>query len=423
MEWILFWGCLLLILCLASPFFGLILYMGILYLRPMEVYPMLAPFHVARIFAIAVIVGFLIRYGGQKRIFFNQIQDKILVALLVVIMLSFSVGWAYKCMQVLEQMAKNVVIYALIIGMVTSERKLKVLLLALLVYSAILGFNTFQEYRALDPTALYVRRLGGFSGGYFGGAGDFAVMMNVAIPFAFFLGIAGRPLVLRPVTLFLMAVLIAGMVATQARGGVITFGVVVLGIAYFGMKSPGIWKKVIIILLILGLLAGIVAFAPAAFKDRAATIADYKHQVTAMRRIEYWKLGIKMFLSNPLIGVGAGNYPMRYWDFGGWERKWRVPHNMYIEALAELGILGFGCLFFLLYYTFKDGMFTERLLKKNNRTGSFLYIANQGAVVSLLAYCIGGMFQSVFKYPILYIIIAIIIAIKNTAVTSVRNEA
>jgi len=423
MFWLIIFGTFLLILSVASPFFGIITYIGILYLRPQEVYLFLAPYHIPRVFAIAIIFGFLLRYAKEKKVFFNYKQDKILFALLIVIMLSFTVGWIPKCLEVWEQMAKNIIIYGLIVGMVNSEKRLKVLIWMLLIMSAILGFNTIQEYKALDPRALSYMRLGGFSGGYFAGAGDFAIMMNIVIPFAFFLGIFGNPLILRPLALWFVYIFIFAIIATNQRGGVIAFGGVILGLAYFGSKSKGFFKKSLSIALLIASIAGIIAFSPAAFKQRASTILDYQNQDTAVNRIEFWKLGIKMFLSSPLLGVGAGNYPLRYWDFGGWEQAWRVPHNMYIEALSELGILGFSCLFFLLYFTFKDGFSTIRILKQNNKTGSFLYSVNQAAIVSLFTYCVGGMFQSLFTYPMLYILIAILVSIRAVAGQALVRES
>ena len=91
---------------------------------------------------------------------------------------------------------------------------------------------------------------------------------------------------------------------------------------------------------------------------------------------------------------------------------------MYIEALSELGILGFGCLFFLLLYTFKDGLYTYNLLKAHDRDASFLNIANSGAIVGLFAYCVGGMFETLLTYPMFYILIAIIVLIKSMAIKS-----
>ena len=129
-----------------------------------------------------------------------------------------------------------------------------------------------------------------------------------------------------------------------------------------------------------------------------------------------------MFLSNPLLGVGAGNYQIRYPDFGGWENLWPVPHNMYIEVISELGILGFGCLFFLLFFTFKGSMIVSKILKDKKRTHSFLYSSNQAAMLSLLGYCVGGIFLAIFTYPILYILIAINIAIQNIVNLSTTKE-
>lgn len=422
MAWLVIIGIILLILSVTNPFFGLITYMGILYLRPQEVHPVFVPYHIARVFAIATIIGFFLKYGYKGKIFLNNRQDKILIAILFVILLSCLVGWVPKCLDVFDSMAKNVIIYALIVGLVTTKRRLSILLWFLLIMSAILGFNTVQEYRALDPIAQHIVRLGGFSGGYFGGAGDFAVMLNVIIPFAFFLAINGRPLIFRPMAFIMGLILIAGMVVTRSRGGLIAFGVIMLGFGYFGLRSKGFFKKFISILLVVGAIGGIIAFAPSAFKERAATIADYQHQATATRRIEYWKLGIKMFLSNPIIGVGAGNFPIRYWDFGGWEKRWRVPHNMFIEVLSEIGMLGFLCLMLLLYFTFKDSRNTAKLLSNLGDKGTFLLAINQAAILSLIGYCAGGMFQSIFTYPIFYIIIAVIVAIKNMSLELMQEK-
>ena len=425
MAWFIIIGIWLLVLSFAFPFFGLINYMVILYLRPMEVNPELIGYPIAKIFAVATLFGFLLLYKKKQKIFFNFKQDTLLFSLLFVILLSFSAGWIPRCLEVLDQMAKNVIVYMLIVGMVNSEKKLKVFIWGLLIISGILAFNTVQEFIAINYhslDSLNAERLGGFSGAYFGDSNDFAVIMNVVVPLAFFMGITGRPILFRPFALFLMVLFIAALVATRARGGIITFGVIMLGISYFGLKLPKLWHKLVSIILVIAAIAGIFAFAPGVFKERAETILNYKNEDTAWRRIEYWKTGIKMFLSNPLIGVGAGNYQIRYTDFGGWEKQWPVPHNMYIEVLSELGILGFGCLFLLLFFTFKNGMATSKILRSQKKPNLFLYSTNQAATLSLLGYCAGGMFLAIFTYPIFYIVIAINVAIQNIVNLSVIEK-
>lgn len=421
---IIIFGIILLLVSLVNPFFGLINYMTILYLRPMEVYPQLAPYHIARVFAIAVIISFLIQKIGAKKWFFNNKQDVLFLGLLLAIGLSFFAGWIPQCLLTFEQMVKNVIVYILIIGLIASEKRLKILLWSLLIMSGVIGYNTFQEYMSLNVLAQRYFRIGGFSGGYFGGAGDLAAMLNTVIPFGFFLGISSRPIVLRPIALFLTLACIAGMISTLSRGaGVITFGAIILAVSFFGLQRKGILKKIINISLVVACLIGVLVLAPSAVKDRAVTIADYQSQATATSRIEFWKLGIKMFFHSPLIGIGAGNYPLQYKNFGGWENQWRVSHNMYIEVLSELGAIGFFFFFLLIFTTFKDGFHINKILKQRGKANSFIYAVNQGSIVSLLAYCVAGLFQSIFTYPILYMIIGVNVAIKNMAMEMVNKSS
>lgn len=67
-------------------------------------------------------------------------------------------------------------------------------------------------------------------------------------------------------------------------------------------------------------------------------------------RLQFWSAAWQMFLSRPLLGVGADNFRLRFAEFSG------VPlsdlsvhaHNQYLEALADTGLLGLGTLCWLL---------------------------------------------------------------------------
>jgi O-antigen ligase len=71
-------------------------------------------------------------------------------------------------------------------------------------------------------------------------------------------------------------------------------------------------------------------------------------------RIGIWKVSWQMFLNQPILGVGwrMSEYKMRYQDFTDtstsitWDVDFgrfqpRVPHNIYLQTLLELGIIGF----------------------------------------------------------------------------------
>jgi O-antigen ligase len=66
-----------------------------------------------------------------------------------------------------------------------------------------------------------------------------------------------------------------------------------------------------------------------------------------------WKAASEMFFSNPLFGVGPGDYKPtlaalvsagRFPDF---ILRYNQPHNMYLFALATTGLVGFSGLLFM----------------------------------------------------------------------------
>jgi O-antigen ligase len=72
-------------------------------------------------------------------------------------------------------------------------------------------------------------------------------------------------------------------------------------------------------------------------------------------RLIMWKAAFRMFLSNPLFGVGTGDYVAtmsRYissGDIPSYFAQFNQPHNIYLFALATNGLLGLGALLYLLY--------------------------------------------------------------------------
>lgn len=71
-------------------------------------------------------------------------------------------------------------------------------------------------------------------------------------------------------------------------------------------------------------------------------------------RMSQWQAGINMFLNNPLLGVGIGNYNAAYPDYfvGIWRFSRGHAHNYYINAAAETGAVGLAVYLWLLGYWF-----------------------------------------------------------------------
>ena len=61
-----------------------------------------------------------------------------------------------------------------------------------------------------------------------------------------------------------------------------------------------------------------------------------------LQRLAFWTAAGRMFASNPVGGVGLGNYETRYQDFnlGSWEDSLGHAHNFYLNMAAETGVMG-----------------------------------------------------------------------------------
>jgi Lipid A core - O-antigen ligase and related enzymes len=103
-------------------------------------------------------------------------------------------------------------------------------------------------------------------------------------------------------------------------------------------------------------------FLPATYRDRftslfVVTAENGIYQDTSLRgRSSEMLTGLAMFAEHPILGVGTGNYPTNYQRYAQligieFRAEARDPHSLYVQLLAETGILGtftfLGMVFFL----------------------------------------------------------------------------
>jgi O-antigen ligase len=183
-----------------------------------------------------------------------------------------------------------------------------------------------------------------------------SAMMCMAIPLAYFsIRLTDR----RVVKLFYvvaLGVFLAAIVAGSSRGGFVGLIGVVL---FCVLKSPR--KKQALVALVVGALLLSLVAGPK-YWEEMGTITDTK-EATADMRFELWEIAGRMFVYNPLFGVGPGNYR---WNVGiyqsveqlekfGRELTYSVVvHSTYFEILSELGLAGAILFATILFRTFRD---------------------------------------------------------------------
>lgn len=103
------------------------------------------------------------------------------------------------------------------------------------------------------------------------------------------------------------------------------------------------------------LTAGGMNYAPPAIHDRYEQLVSQLHffdsrdvpvtpaNYAAVERMAHWQTGIAMFESDPVLGIGIGNFNDRFRDFYV-NPRFSVSrghaHNYYINAAAETGLVG-----------------------------------------------------------------------------------
>jgi O-antigen ligase/polysaccharide polymerase Wzy-like membrane protein len=106
-----------------------------------------------------------------------------------------------------------------------------------------------------------------------------------------------------------------------------------------------------------GAAVAIAAIAAIAAADPAARLDEFKHPPDAPApargfvtrhlasaegsgRYQFWESGLDAFASQPVRGVGAGGYESWWAEHGSIAYHIRDAHSLFVEVLAELGILG-----------------------------------------------------------------------------------
>jgi hypothetical protein len=115
--------------------------------------------------------------------------------------------------------------------------------------------------------------------------------------------------------------------------------------------SPGAiavprWATVTIALCVAALAAGVVGVA-ARDRGHAAASGASAQRLKSLEsnRYDYWKVALEHgFKPDPLKGTGAGGFAVIWLEHRDVPERAKVAHSLYVETLAELGLVGFAFL-------------------------------------------------------------------------------
>ena len=206
--------------------------------------------------------------------------------------------------------------------------------------------------------------------GPIGDANFYAQIMVVLLPIAALRFWAERKRWMRWAALATLVPIMGAVVLTFSRGAglaAIFFCFALVALRYLKLRHA----------MIPLLVAGVVVVLTPEYANRLGTLlkvrssnmqaADYSIQ----ERNTIYLSGLHIFLDHPLLGVGIGQAPaylQEYSNYNGLRRLTRRmgAHNMYLESLAETGVLGFGLLMAMVIVTLRRLLKLRRYWKCRN---------------------------------------------------------
>lgn len=391
------------ILVFFRPFYGLLLYIVLLYIRPQDFVPALEKMRVMLVLAIAIILSFLIHHIFMKRkiSLLQSRQSIFMIALLILVPVSNLANLQFKeAWDGFNDFLTLFLLFFMIVSIMNDYRKARTLAWTLVVSTAIICVNgIIQHFRGFDLIGNIPEADGRIRWiGIFGDPNDFALLINSFFPFVlvrFFE--KGIRITQRLLLLIVGVINILTIYYTGSRGGFIAL---LLILAFFALKRWGLVKG-----LVMGAIffAAAIAIAPGRFMDLSP------YGTSASGRIYAWIDGLVMLRARPVFGVGFDRFTLLHG---------RAAHSAFIECMAELGLVGYFAWISIIFTSFKD---IGRVIDTSSSESLVKYA--KVFQLSLIGFLGSAFFLSQAYSPVFYILVAFTTTISTISDPAIKRPS
>jgi hypothetical protein len=211
---------------------------------------------------------------------------------------------------------------------------------AYLAYLAIVDVNLYSLSSVyIDPRSDRWQGLG-----YYENSNEFGQLMITTIPFLLASILIRKSKILSLASIALMSIMIYVMVKCESRTVMITLGLMFVGTFMF-RGSGNLFKKLSIGLTLSIIILGVLSITPGPIQDRLGTVLDAGNDESFQGRTRSWDYGFAMLSWYPITGVGKGQWI---------EYHGLMPHNSYVQVMAEMGIFGIWVFLWLIRLSFLE---------------------------------------------------------------------
>ncbi len=400
-------GAALAVWVFASPFRALLGFMATLLLRPADIVPELAVLQPAKIFALSALGLWAVeKMVRQDTTWPGSKLDRYFAWLTVALLASSFVGTDPATSIALFQdvFVKVIILYVLIRNLVNTPARAAATLTTLGAVGAALGAYALNA--KLTGQAQIEGSRAGFVG-LLGDPNDLALVLLMGMPFlasVVMMTHGSR----RWIYGLLLAVVIAGIVSTQSRGGFMG-----LGAAAFILLQDKVKSRALQIGILAVGMAGLMAVSGMSDRSSGGGEGDGIDE-SAQGRLDAWMAGMRMVKARPILGVGydrfADNYPTYVTNAVIWGKL--EAHNSFVKAVAETGIVGFVPFMTMVVLSFRSAVRVRR--RRNELDDPMERAAASSLLPTMTAFFISAFFLSQCWSWFTFILLALVAATERS---------
>jgi O-antigen ligase len=283
---------------------------------------------------------------------------------------------------------KTVTMFLFIVSCITSVATLKLVVAIQVIGGGVLALfyikSGFPQF--YSPVPMYDRN-------------DFALALNLALPFAIYLSATVKGLLPRIGAWGATLAIGTSVMMSQSRGAFLTLGVMALLVLITARTIKLRYRVIPPLLFIVA-----VPFLPTEVQDRLSTLLNPSedYNVTSdTGRVVIWGRALGYLEDHKVFGVGFESFPWAEAVFGLGRPV--AIHNSFLQAAVETGYPGFVLFTSMLLFAMARLLkIRYRLARQQRREGAKdLRLIADCLFLVVLSFCIGGFFLSMAYSPLI----------------------
>ncbi|MBB6053164.1 O-antigen ligase family protein [Armatimonas rosea] len=311
----------------ARPFWGLILFVMLLYIRPEESIQEIQGIRLPFIISVTTLLSALI----HKLVNREKIQNSPLNFFIVGFSF-FAIASSMQSNQLelaMTDISKNAILVLLIINLVNTPKKFRIFSQFLILLTGYLATYSIYLYQT-GSVLVRDNEFQALATGIFSDPNDLSATIVAGLGMSLFQTRSDQKSV-KFINFVLSILFFFAITLTNSRGGLLATILTINMFIYQTSQN----KKISIIIIIMSSLLILASLG--------GRIVNFDStEASANSRFWFWSTGIEVFIQRPLLGIGYGGFP----DINGG----MTAHNSFVLCFTETGLIGYffwvGCILY-----------------------------------------------------------------------------